>query len=105
MPKPKTTASSRLWRIRRPDASSTGISTPVRDKVSGSDYLTSPQYRAVSVGNGPVPQAMLSLCHQAGFRAMFTCIKCDDVHKMDDGMAERLLREAMDAMPERHTLQ
>jgi hypothetical protein len=81
---------------------------PLRwNRVKGSEYLTSPKYRAAGIGNGPIPQAILSHCHQAGFRAMFTCCKCDELHTLNDEMAERLLFEAMatEAMPEHPTRQ
>jgi hypothetical protein len=83
--------------------------SPLRWNRVKSEYLTSPKYRAVGIGDGPVPQAILSHCHQAGFKTMFMCAKCSELHVMDDEKAERLLFEATamasEAMPEHPTSQ
>jgi hypothetical protein len=67
---------------------------PRWNKVTGSDYLKSPKYLCLAIENGPLPQVMLSVSHQAGLRVMFMCAMCSNLHVMDDAMAERFLQEA-----------
>jgi hypothetical protein len=71
-----------------------GGGPPRWNKVTGTEYLTSPEYRAIGIGVGPVPDLMLGECHRAGLSAMFLCCKCDDLHVVDDAMAERFARKA-----------
>lgn len=63
-------------------------------KVRGSNYLQSPEFRCLSLENGPVTQVMLSVAHQAGLRVMFMCVECSELHIMNDAQAERFLKEA-----------
>jgi hypothetical protein len=63
-------------------------------RIDGSEYLASPEDRAVGFGVGPLPDLILSNCHQAGLSAAFHCRSCDDLHFVDDAMAERFVRKA-----------
>jgi hypothetical protein len=60
----------------------------------GGEALTSPEYRAIEVEDGPAPQVMLAAVHQAGLRVMFKCATCPEHHILDDAMAERFVKEA-----------
>jgi hypothetical protein len=60
----------------------------------GGDVFTSPEYRAVGIGDGPVPQVLLAVAHQAGMKAMFKCLSCPQLHTMTDETAARFLKEA-----------
>lgn len=63
-------------------------------KVRGSNILKSPEYRCLGIEDRPLPQILLSVIHQAGLMAMFTCTNCDKLHIMDDEQAARFLKEA-----------
>jgi len=60
--------------------------------IKGSDYLKSPEYRALLIGVGgeSVIAGMLCAVHEAGLLAMFMCGKCRDLHIVDDEQARRL---------------
>lgn len=63
-------------------------------KLGRSKYLKSPEYLCLSIENGAVPQVMLGAAHQAGCHVWFMCTLCDDLHVMDDALANRFITEA-----------
>jgi hypothetical protein len=69
---------------------------PEWDTVSGSGFLTSPEYLAIELsGEGEAcVAAMLGTAHGAGLFAAFMCTDCDKMHIVDDKQAERLWMKA-----------
>ena len=62
------------------------------------NILASPEYRALEIEEDGAVAAMLSTAHRSGLSAAFKCAHCEELHVVDDEMADRLEAQAMDGV-------
>ena len=65
---------------------------------SPDNFLASPEYRVIEIDNDSAVAAMLSMAHRSGLSAAFKCANCEELHVVDDEVADRLMAQAMDGV-------
>jgi hypothetical protein len=60
---------------------------PVWRRTEGGDFC-SPEYRSLEVEKGPAIAAMLWHLHDTGFRVVYWCEGCENLHLVTDKRAE-----------------